>query len=159
MSEASTHNFTTSCGWFSFRPKWLQIMNKPWYFLIAVSLAAFFQGAMSNGFVNVSLTTIERRFGLTSKLVGMIPLSSAIGGTLSVIPISYIGGRVSQTRTLGLSIFIIAVGAVLMCLPHFITLNEASSMDVLKESKFTSLGFCQSGTEVRRVLTFLWKIE
>ena len=148
MSETSLDKSTTSCGWFSFRPKWLQSLNKPWCFLVAISVAAFFQGAIISGFVNVSLTSIETRFGLSAKLVGVIPPSYDVGGLLCVIPIAYIGGRVSQTRILGICLFIGAIGAGIMCIPHFFTLNEPSPMDALKEFQSTSVGFCGDEHEV-----------
>ena len=148
MSDTSLDKVTTSYGWFSFRPKWLQSLNKPWCFLIVISIAAFFQGAIINGFVNVSLTSIETRFGLSSQLVGIIPPSYDIGGFLSVIPIAYVGGRVSQTRILGICLFIAAVGAAIMCLPHLITLSEPSPMDALKDFQANSIGFCGDGNEV-----------
>ena len=103
---------------------------------------------MISGFVNISLTSIETRFGLSSQLIGIIPPSYDIGGLLSVIPIAYVGGRVSQTRLLGICLFIGAVGAAIMCLPHFITLNEPSEMDALKDFQINSIGFCGDGNEV-----------
>ena len=61
-----------------------------------------------NGFVNVVITTLERRFDLTSAESGLIASSYDIGSILAVIPISYFGGLVgaSKPRLIYLSLYI-----------------------------------------------------
>lgn len=51
-----------------------------------------------NGFVNVAITTLERRFDLTSSESGFIASSYDVGSLLSVIPISYFGGLVGASK-------------------------------------------------------------
>ena len=51
-----------------------------------------------NGFVNVVITTLERRFDLTSAESGFIASSYDIGSLLAVIPISYFGGLVGASK-------------------------------------------------------------
>ena len=51
-----------------------------------------------NGFVNVVLTTLERRFGLLSTETGVIAGSYDIGSMLSIIPIAYFGARKGASK-------------------------------------------------------------
>jgi organic anion transporter 4A len=55
-----------------------------------------FQGMVVNGFVNAVISTLERRFDLTSTMTGVIAGSYDIGSMLTVIPITYFGGMVRK---------------------------------------------------------------
>ena len=46
-----------------------------------------------NGFVNAVISSLEQRFGLKSTETGVIAGSYDIGSMLSVIPITYFGGK------------------------------------------------------------------
>ena len=145
-----------SYGWRRWRPKCLQCLNKPLWFLLFISLSSFFQGAVINGFVNVSLSSIERRFGVSSKAVGMISASFEISGLVIVIPVAYYGGRSSQPRILGICLALLASGCFLMCVPHLGTFNKWSAMDEYLQNGNTSYGFCNSSdleSEVSQILT------
>ena len=50
-----------------------------------------------NGFVNAVISTLERRFDLTSTMTGVIAGSYDIGSMLTVIPITYFGGMVRKS--------------------------------------------------------------
>jgi hypothetical protein len=56
-----------------------------------------FQGMVVNGFVNAVISTLERRFDLTSTMTGVIAGSYDIGSMLTVIPITYFGGMVRKS--------------------------------------------------------------
>ena len=58
----------------------------------------FFQGMLVNGFVNVAITSLERRFDLKSAQSGFIASSYDLGSLLAVIPISYFGGLSSASK-------------------------------------------------------------
>ena len=51
-----------------------------------------------NGYVNVVISTLERRFGLQSTTTGLVAGAYDVGSMLSVIPISYFGGRLGTSK-------------------------------------------------------------
>jgi solute carrier organic anion transporter family, member 4A len=69
-------------------------------------------GMVVNGFINVVITTIERRFGLRSRETGMIAGGYDVASFLCLVPVSYLGGRpgASKPRWLGWGIVIMGVG-------------------------------------------------
>lgn len=59
---------------------------------------AFLLGMVVNGFVNVVITTIERRFGLRSSQTGLIAGGYDIASFLTLVPVSYLGGRSKASK-------------------------------------------------------------
>ena len=53
-----------------------------------------------NGFVGIVITSIEKRFDLTSKETGFIMSSYDIASVLCLIPVSYLGGMGHKPRWL-----------------------------------------------------------
>lgn len=75
-----------------------------------------------NGFVNVVITTIEKRFGLKSFQSGLIAGGYDIASFLSLIPVTYLGGRnkASKPRWIGFGVLVMGLGALVFSIPHFI---------------------------------------
>ena len=84
-----------------------------------------------SGFVNVNISSMERRFELSSSESGLIPSSYDIVSALSILPISYFGGLGSKPRYIGILYFVFGVGAVGLSLPHFFTGLYVSGSDSL----------------------------
>lgn len=97
--------------------------------LSAVGILAFLcwastiQGLVVNGFVNAVISSLERRFDLSSTMTGVIAGSYDIGSMVTVIPITYFGGLVgsSKPKYISRGMFIMGLGSFLFCLPHFVT--------------------------------------
>jgi len=51
-----------------------------------------------NGFVNVVITSLERRFGLASATTGLVAGAYDLGSMLAVVPVSYFGGRLGASK-------------------------------------------------------------
>ena len=54
-----------SYGWLQIRPRWLQFLNTPKWFLFFLSQYFFTQSIVVNGIFPGSISTIEKRFGFT----------------------------------------------------------------------------------------------
>lgn len=68
----------------------------PWFFQVFVFLLSFLvtlQQALSSGYINSVITTIEKRFEIPSSLSGVIASSYEIGNVITVIFVSYLGSR------------------------------------------------------------------
>ena len=86
------------CSLLCYPCKPLNVFRGPKWFLVFLSVAAFMQGLCINGFVNVVITSIERRFGLQSTQTGMIASSYDIGSLVIMIPVSYLGSRAGASK-------------------------------------------------------------
>ncbi|XP_054719355.1 LOW QUALITY PROTEIN: solute carrier organic anion transporter family member 4A1-like [Uloborus diversus] len=122
VSEMSD-SFTQSdklCGWGTFRPFCLQNFRTPQWVLFWLCWAGALQGLIVNGFINVVITTIERRYELKSTETGLVAGSYDIASFLCLIPISYLGGSRSKPFFIGSGLVILAFGSLVFSLPYFL---------------------------------------
>ncbi|XP_053675712.1 solute carrier organic anion transporter family member 4A1 [Anopheles nili] len=110
------------CGWFAIRPKWMARFMTPKWALFWLCWAGAVQGLVVNGFINVVITTIERRFGLRSTQTGLVASGYDIASFLCLVPVSYFGGRLgaSKPRWIGWGVAVMGLGAFVFALPHFL---------------------------------------
>ncbi|KAK8728947.1 hypothetical protein OTU49_008891 [Cherax quadricarinatus] len=127
------------CGWLCLRPQWLQQTRTAKWVLFWLCWAAAAQGMVVNGFVNVCITTIEKRFDLRSTDSGLIAGAYDMASVLCSVPVSYLGSRPgsSKPRWLGWGVFILGLGSFVFTLPHF-----GSPAYNPSSSDFTSILFC-----------------
>ena len=97
-------------------------LNAPWI-LVFLCWASTMQGMVINGFVNAVISSLEQRFGLKSTETGVIAGSYDIGSMLSVIPITYFGGRLgaSKPQYISWGLLLMGFGSLMFALPHFTT--------------------------------------
>lgn len=91
-----------------------------------------YTGLVINGFINVVITTIERRFGLRSTATGLVASGYDIASFICLVPVTYFGGRLgaSKPKWLGLGVIVMGIGSAVFALPHFIVGQyRASSAD------------------------------
>ena len=75
-------------------------------------------GALTAGYVNSVITTIEKRFEIGSSFSGLIAASVEVGGVLSAIVVSYLGGRRHIPSWIGFGAIVMSVGTLLFTVPH-----------------------------------------
>ncbi|KAM6229885.1 solute carrier organic anion transporter family member 4C1 [Porphyrio hochstetteri] len=107
------------CGWGRCAPKVLQVCNNPEGYLAAYSLLAIFQGMVVNGLINISISTIEKRYELNSSLAGLISASYDIAFCILSLFVSFFGERGHKPRWLAFSAFMLGLGSLVFSLPHF----------------------------------------
>ncbi|KAJ7335736.1 hypothetical protein JRQ81_013677 [Phrynocephalus forsythii] len=107
------------CGFGGFTPRALQICNNAKGYLVFYSLLSIFQGIVVNGLINVSISTIEKRYDLNSSLTGVISAGYDISFCMLCLFISFYGERGHKPRWLAFASFLIAAGSLVFSLPHF----------------------------------------
>lgn len=109
------------CGWGSFTPAALQAFCSPRWVLFFLCVASFLQGMIINGFINTVITSIERRFHLSSYQTGLVASSYDIAACICLVFVSYFGGTGHKPRWLGWGTLIMGLGSLVFTLPHFAT--------------------------------------
>ena len=122
------------CGISKCTPKWLQIFNSPKMFLFSLSCFIVLQGSVATGFISVGLSSIERRYNLSSSLAAFAIISYELGVILTLPFSSYFGGRSHKPRVLGISLFTLGVGSLIFASPQYFSgaysFNSTSSAEI-----------------------------
>ncbi|XP_012577232.1 PREDICTED: solute carrier organic anion transporter family member 4C1 [Condylura cristata] len=76
-------------------------------------------GVVVNGLVNISISTIEKRYEMKSSLTGLISSSYDISFCVLSLFVSFVGERGHKPRWLAFASFMIGLGALVFSLPNF----------------------------------------
>ena len=110
----------SQCGIGTWRPKWMQRFSTRQWMLFLMCWFCTIQGMLINGLVPSSISTIERRFELSTSTLGRVMQFYDFGYVLFCIPVSYFGGRHSKTAVLAIGLTLMALGSFLFTMPHLI---------------------------------------
>lgn len=78
-------------------------------------------GFLVNGVNNVNLSSVERRFDLSSTYTGFIMSSYDISAAILALIVGFNGSGQRKSRLLAIAITISALGSLTMTIPHFAT--------------------------------------
>uniref|UniRef100_A0A8C8U170 Solute carrier organic anion transporter family member n=1 Tax=Peromyscus maniculatus bairdii TaxID=230844 RepID=A0A8C8U170_PERMB len=87
-------------------------------FLGALSFV-YFAKALAEGYLKSTITQIERRFDISSSLVGIIDGSFEIGNLLVITFVSYFGAKLHRPKIIGAGCLVMGMGTMLIAVPQF----------------------------------------
>ncbi|KAM8981955.1 solute carrier organic anion transporter family member 1B1-like isoform X1 [Sarcophilus harrisii] len=87
-------------------------------FMIALSFS-YICKSLAGTVMKSSITHIERRFGTTSSEAGLIDGSFEMGNLMFLTLVSHFGSKSHIPRIIGTGCFIMGIGSILTCSPHF----------------------------------------
>ncbi|XP_064473133.1 solute carrier organic anion transporter family member 74D-like isoform X1 [Ornithodoros turicata] len=104
------------CGLGSFRPKCLQFLATPKVFFLVYSIMGILQGAYKTYFVG-TMSTIERRFGMSSKTTGVILIADNLSPIIINLLAGYYASRISRPKIMAFGTLIVVLSCLLSILP------------------------------------------
>ncbi|XP_072021081.1 solute carrier organic anion transporter family member 4A1-like [Amphiura filiformis] len=120
-NDEDQDNTNRKCGWFSCRPNCLRYCNNPRWLLFWTCLWSLAANMAVNGLTNVSITSIERRFELSSSKSALIPAVYEIPSSIFTVLVGYFGAHGSKPRWLAIGAILQGIGCIIFTLPHFLT--------------------------------------
>ncbi|PAA52938.1 hypothetical protein BOX15_Mlig020478g1, partial [Macrostomum lignano] len=130
----------TQCGLFCYHPACLQPLARPLPFLVSVIGLYFVQSFIVSGYINSINTTIELRYGLTTKEIGYIYASYEVFCIVATFFISYFGHGGNRSRLLGIGCAIIGIGYFFFAFPHFLGSAISNTVPVSGNASSSSTG-------------------
>ena len=107
------------CGFLSVRPSGLQRLATIQVFVLLCCILVTLNQALSSGYFNSVITTIEKRFDISSRMTGLIVSTFEIGNLVTVIFVSYFGTQRHIPQWIGKGIVVTAVGSLVFAVAHF----------------------------------------
>ena len=109
-------------GCLGYRPACLQFLTGARWFVLFACMAGFLESMVVNGLVGVNISTIERRFGLSSSQTAWIMASYEIAGAPALLIIGYLGLTLRRPMWIGGGLIMLGIGCGIYSIPHFAAL-------------------------------------
>uniref|UniRef100_A0A8C6WVZ3 Solute carrier organic anion transporter family member n=1 Tax=Neogobius melanostomus TaxID=47308 RepID=A0A8C6WVZ3_9GOBI len=93
-------------------------------FLAALSFA-YFAKALSGSYMKSTITQLERRFDISSYLIGIIDGSFEIGNLLVIAFVSYFGAKLHRPKIIAFGCVLMSFGTFLIAMPHFLIVRAS----------------------------------
>uniref|UniRef100_A0A7E4WBR8 Solute carrier organic anion transporter family member n=1 Tax=Panagrellus redivivus TaxID=6233 RepID=A0A7E4WBR8_PANRE len=108
------------CGFGSCTPRWLQRFHTAKWLLAMLGVCAFVQSLVVNSIFPVGLSTLEKRFHMTSTQTGIISSWYDFAVVLAIFPVCHWGNTGHKGRWIGLGTFLMGLGSFICALPHYL---------------------------------------
>ena len=108
-----------SCGLGSWRPKWLQPMANPTFFMLNFSIIAVIQGSYFSYLIGCS-STLEKRFSYSGSLTGFILIADNFSQILISPLIGFLGKRMNKATLIAGGMVFISFSCWLTAVPYFV---------------------------------------
>ncbi|XP_064635585.1 solute carrier organic anion transporter family member 4C1-like [Lineus longissimus] len=109
------------CGYGDCTPNCLQRFHNPPWLLASLCFMVIVQGFIVTGLMGSVISTLERRFNLSSTQTGLIATTYDMSVALVLIPVTYYGGHQHKGKWLAYGSIIMGVGSLVMVIPQFTT--------------------------------------
>ena len=130
------------CGIFGITLSSLRRFARIQIFVFFCCIMVTLQQALSSGYFNGVITTIEKRFDISSQMSGAIISTFEFGNLATIIFVSYFGTHRHIPRWIGTGIVVTAIGSLIFAVPHFMADGKR---DMLRNSSAMG-GFDASNT-------------
>uniref|UniRef100_A0A146XWM9 Solute carrier organic anion transporter family member n=1 Tax=Fundulus heteroclitus TaxID=8078 RepID=A0A146XWM9_FUNHE len=98
-----------------------------------------------SGYMKSSISTIERRYGLSSQKSGILAAFNEVGNTVLIVFVSFFGSRVHRPRCIGGGALLACLASLLMAVPHFLS-GKYQYTGQISSSSDNSSGLCLSSS-------------
>lgn len=110
--------------------------SKKWLVFVYGCLSLTFASAGS--YFSATITTLEKRFKISSKNLGIISTGNDISSLILSAFISYYGGKKHRPRFIGLGLFLIAIHCLINASPHLIYGGGQEAIDLTVQSDYAN---------------------
>lgn len=143
-----THVRDFQCGLGAWRPKWLQSFASPRCLFFFLNMLAMCQSAYK-AYTMGALSTLERRFSLSTKSIAIILVAESISPIFFDIPMGYVASWISRPKLLSMGMMVVGCSSLIVALPYIIFGPAihllAKGDDERQVSDLASLEFCGGG--------------
>ncbi|CAI5642563.1 unnamed protein product [Oreochromis niloticus] len=122
------------------------LFNSIKFFVFCHSLLQLAQLLVS-GYMKSSISTIERRYGLSSQKSGLLASFNEVGNTILIIFVSFFGSRVHRPRYIGAGALLACLASLLMGVTHFMSEPYHYTKSIFASNE-KSANLCQSESSV-----------
>ncbi|XP_040421802.1 solute carrier organic anion transporter family member 1C1-like isoform X1 [Cygnus olor] len=110
---------------------------------------SFFAKGLSGSYMKSMSSQIERRFEISSSIVGIIDGSFELGNLMVMVLVSYIGPRVHRPKVIAVGCLIMSLGAFLSVMPQFLMGRyNYERIAVTVDNSSTSVSACSPASSV-----------
>ncbi|XP_065220372.1 solute carrier organic anion transporter family member 74D-like [Planococcus citri] len=109
----------TKCGIGCFYPGWLQLLASKKVFVVIYSLAGM-QLAMLSSYHVGTLSTVEKNFNMSSRMIGMISAASHVSNLFANLALTYFASKGHRARWIALALLTVSTSCIVKTLPYHI---------------------------------------